>query len=179
VPSQRFPSARTANLVLRSTLFYLQHVVRLCRTHCHAQTERAASGVRGSTNISRHPVLVRYFLCSEVFLMALVVACHYFVVRMPILVVRMPSTPRDRACVLLDEPAARSFVVRRRESATTLLVADPPTALTVTAEGASCAACAVPSDSVSCMLAARVDVSRLIASRMVFRAQGESPAPPS
>ena len=38
---------------------------------------------------------------------------------------------------------------------TTLLVADPPTALAVTAEGASCAARAVPSDSVSCMLAAR------------------------
>jgi hypothetical protein len=50
-------------------------------------------------------------------------------------------------------------------------VADPPTALAVTAEGASCAARA---GSVSCMLAAR-DVSRLIASRMVFRAQGESP----
>ena len=31
---------------------------------------------------------------------------------------------------------------------------DPPTALAVTAEGASCAARAVPSDSVSCMLAA-------------------------
>ena len=56
---------------------------------------------------------------------------------------------------------------------TTLLVADPPTALAVTAEGASCAARAVLSDSVSCMLA----VSRLIASRMVFRAQDESPAP--
>jgi len=38
---------------------------------------------------------------------------------------------------------------------TTLLVADPPTALAVTAEGASCAARAVLSDSVSCMLAAR------------------------
>ena len=36
-----------------------------------------------------------------------------------------------------------------------LLVAVPPTALKVTAEGASCAARAVPSDSVSCMLAAR------------------------
>jgi hypothetical protein len=34
-------------------------------------------------------------------------------------------------------------------------VADPPTALAVTAEGASCAARAIPSDSVSCMLAAR------------------------
>ena len=53
-------------------------------------------------------------------------------------------------------------------------MADPPTALVVTAEGASCAARAVPSDSVSCMLAARR--VRLIASRMVFRAQGESPA---
>ena len=43
------------------------------------------------------------------------------------------------------------------ESATTLLVqvADPPTALAVTAEGASCAARAVPSGSVSCMMAAR------------------------
>ena len=38
---------------------------------------------------------------------------------------------------------------------TTLLFADPPTALAVTAEGASCVARAVPSDSVSCMLAAR------------------------
>jgi len=38
---------------------------------------------------------------------------------------------------------------------TTPLVADPPTALAVTAEGASCAARAVPSNSVSCMLAAR------------------------
>ena len=36
-----------------------------------------------------------------------------------------------------------------------VLVADPPTALAVTAEGASCAARAIPSDSVSCMLAAR------------------------
>ena len=42
----------------------------------------------------------------------------------------------------------------------------------------SCAARAVPSDSVSCMLICwLLDVSRLIASRMVFRAQGESPAP--
>ena len=39
--------------------------------------------------------------------------------------------------------------------ATTLLLADPPTAPAVTAEGASCAARAVPSDSVSHMLAAR------------------------
>eukprot|EP00964_Phaeocystis_antarctica_P108108 scaffold72754_cov67-Phaeocystis_antarctica.AAC.1 len=38
---------------------------------------------------------------------------------------------------------------RRRDSATTLLVADPPTALAVTAEGASCAARAVLSDSVA------------------------------
>ena len=44
----------------------------------------------------------------------------------------------------------------------------------------SCAARAVPSDSVSCMLICwLLDVSRLIASRMVFRAQGESPAPRS
>eukprot|EP00964_Phaeocystis_antarctica_P108709 scaffold73255_cov60-Phaeocystis_antarctica.AAC.4 len=49
---------------------------------------------------------------------------------------------------------------RRRDSATTLLVADPPTALAVTAEGASCAARAVLSDSVSCMLAARVPADR-------------------
>ena len=51
--------------------------------------------------------------------------------------------------------APRRAARRRRESATTLLVADPPTALAVTAEGASCAARAVPSGSVSCMLAAR------------------------
>ena len=59
-----------------------------------------------------------------------------------------------------------------------LLVADPPTALKVTAEGASCAARAVPSDSVRlyCPACWLLDVSRLIASRMVFRAQGESPA---
>ena len=38
---------------------------------------------------------------------------------------------------------------------TTPLVAGPPTAPAVAAEGASCAARAVPSDSVSCMLAAR------------------------
>ena len=73
----------------------------------------------------------------------------------------MPKMPRGpltiveehaRSRVLLDE----SLVVgERHESATTLLVADPPTALAVTAEGASCAARAVPSDSVSCMLAAR------------------------
>ena len=45
---------------------------------------------------------------------------------------------------------------RRRDSANhTPLVADPPTALAVTAEGASCAARAVPSDSVPYMLAAR------------------------
>ena len=57
-----------------------------------------------------------------------------------------------------------------------LLVADPPTALKVTAEGASCAARAVPGQRVlhACWL---LDVSRLIASRMMFRAQGESPAP--
>ena len=72
----------------------------------------------------------------------------------------MPKMPRGpltiveehaRSRVLLDE----SLVVGERQSATTLLVADLPTALAVTAEGASCAARAVPSDSVSCMLAAR------------------------
>jgi len=61
---------------------------------------------------------------------------------------------------------------------TTLLSADSPTALAVTAEGASCVARAVPSDSVSCMLAARrVPTDRF--AQMVFRAQGESPAPRS
>eukprot|EP00964_Phaeocystis_antarctica_P109245 scaffold73741_cov56-Phaeocystis_antarctica.AAC.2 len=43
----------------------------------------------------------------------------------------------------------------RRDAATTFPVADPPTALAVSAEAASCAARAVLSDSVSCMLAAR------------------------
>jgi hypothetical protein len=51
----------------------------------------------------------------------------------------------------------RGAARRRTESATTLLVADLPTALAGgDAEGASCcAARAVPSDNVSCMLAAR------------------------
>jgi hypothetical protein len=59
-------------------------------------------------------------------------------------------SPLRRAIARAPRRAAR-----RRESANTLLVADPPTALAVTAEGASCAARAVPSGSVSCMLAAR------------------------
>ena len=50
---------------------------------------------------------------------------------------------------------AADFAVVGETRQPTLLVADPPTALAVTAEGASCAARAVPSDSVSCMLAAR------------------------
>ena len=66
-----------------------------------------------------------------------------------------------------------------RDWPTTLLFADPPTALAVTAEGASCVArapCGSFGCSVSCM-PWLLRVSRLIASRMVFRAQGESPAP--
>ena len=43
----------------------------------------------------------------------------------------------------------------RRGARAIPLVAGPPTAPAVTAEGASCAARAVPSDSVSCVLAAR------------------------
>ena len=60
-------------------------------------------------------------------------------------------------------------------------MADPPTALAVTAEGVSCAARAVPSNSVrtACPACWLLDVSRPISSRMVFRAQGESPAPRS
>ena len=60
------------------------------------------------------------------------------------------SIARKKLYQRLVEEHAR----RRRDSATTLLVADPPTALAVTAEGASCAARAVPSDSVSCRLIA-------------------------
>ena len=56
----------------------------------------------------------------------------------------------SKSRVLLDEP-----LVVGETLPTTLLVADPPTAPAVTAEGASCAARAVPSDSVPCMLAAR------------------------
>ena len=67
------------------------------------------------------------------------------------------SIARKKLYQRLVEEHAR----RRRDSATTLLVADPPTALAVTAEGASCAARAVPSDSVPCMLAAmRVPTDR-------------------
>ena len=46
--------------------------------------------------------------------------------------------------------------------------------LAVTAEGASCAARAVSSDSVFCM---RLGLAWLVATWMVFRAQGQSPAP--
>ena len=59
---------------------------------------------------------------------------------------------------LVEEPVTARRWTRRSSSETrptTLLFADPPTALAVTAEGASCVARAVPSDSVSCMLAAR------------------------
>eukprot|EP00964_Phaeocystis_antarctica_P056221 scaffold33160_cov68-Phaeocystis_antarctica.AAC.1 len=63
----------------------------------------------------------------------------------------LSARPPRRAIARAPRRAAR----RRRDSATTLLVADPPTALAVTAEGASCAARAVLSDRVSCMLAAR------------------------
>ena len=66
----------------------------------------------------------------------------------------MPESSRysnaAQSRVLLDEP-----LVVGETRPTTLLFADPPTALAVTAEGASCVARAVPSDSVSCMLAAR------------------------
>jgi hypothetical protein len=61
-----------------------------------------------------------------------------------------PSRPTPRSHWLLDE-----LLVVGETRPTTLLFADPPTALAVTAEGASCVARAVPSDSVSCMLAAR------------------------
>eukprot|EP00964_Phaeocystis_antarctica_P041114 scaffold23502_cov73-Phaeocystis_antarctica.AAC.2 len=63
----------------------------------------------------------------------------------------MQDTPPHRAIARAPRRAAR----RRRDSATTLPVADPPTVLAVSAEAASCAARAVLSDSVSCMLAAR------------------------
>ena len=59
-------------------------------------------------------------------------------------------SPTPRSHWLLDE-----LLVVGETQPTTLLFADPPTALAVTAEGASCVARAVPSDSVSCMLAAR------------------------
>eukprot|EP00964_Phaeocystis_antarctica_P153922 scaffold122386_cov33-Phaeocystis_antarctica.AAC.1 len=61
------------------------------------------------------------------------------------------STRRGARAIARRGGAAR----RRRDAATPLPVADPPTALVVTAEAASCAARAVLSDSVSCMLAAR------------------------
>ena len=64
--------------------------------------------------------------------------------------VKLHVTRSTRDCAALDEP-----LVVGETRPTTLLVADPPTALAVTAEGASCAARAVPSDSVSCMLATR------------------------
>jgi hypothetical protein len=60
------------------------------------------------------------------------------------------ARPTPRSHWLLDE-----LLVVGETRPTTLLFADPPTALAVTAEGASCVARAVPSGSVSCMLAAR------------------------
>jgi hypothetical protein len=81
------------------------------------------------------------------------------------------SSRSTRDYTALDEP-----LVFGETRPTTPLMAGPPTAPAVTAEGASCAARAVPSDSVSCMLRCwLLGVSRLVASRMVFRAQGESP----
>ena len=74
-------------------------------------------------------------------------------------------------CAALDEP-----LVVEETRQTTLLFADPPTALAVTAEGASCAL-RVRFLRTACPACWLLDVSRLIASRMVFRAQGESPAP--
>eukprot|EP00964_Phaeocystis_antarctica_P115214 scaffold79176_cov60-Phaeocystis_antarctica.AAC.2 len=76
------------------------------------------------------------------------------------------KTPRPRS-----RAASRRAARRRRDSATTLLVADPPTALVLTAEGASCAARAVPSEG---RPRGPLGVSRLIASRKVFRAPSES-----
>ena len=90
---------------------------------------------------------------------------------------KMPHGPltiveeHARSRVLLDE----SLVVGERQSATTLLVADPPTALAVTAEGAT-AALRVRFLRAACPACWLLDVSRLIASWMVFRARGESPA---
>ena len=70
--------------------------------------------------------------------------------------------------MLLDEP----LVVGETRPAT-LLCTDPPSALAVTAAGASCVARAVPSDSVSCMLGAqRVPTDRF---KRGVPAQGESP----
>ena len=78
--------------------------------------------------------------------------------------------PGASDCAALDEP-----LVVGETRPTTLLFADPPTALAVTAEGASCVARAVPSGSVSCMLAApRVPTDRF---KRGVPAQGESPAP--
>jgi len=62
---------------------------------------------------------------------------------------------------------------------TTLLFADPPTALAVTAEGASCVARAVPSDSVSCMLAARRVPTDRFADGVPGAGRDESPVPRS
>ena len=71
--------------------------------------------------------------------------------------------------MLLDEP----LVVGETRRPTTLLCTDPPSALAVTAAGASCVARAVPSDSVSFMLGAqRVPTDRF---KRGVPAQGESP----
>eukprot|EP00964_Phaeocystis_antarctica_P073149 scaffold44848_cov66-Phaeocystis_antarctica.AAC.10 len=59
--------------------------------------------------------------------------------------------PPHRAIARAPRRAAR----RRRDSATTLPVADPPTALAVTAEGASCAARAVLSEGMQTTRTAR------------------------
>ena len=60
------------------------------------------------------------------------------------------STPCDRACSSTSRSSSE-----RVGNPHFSWQNDPPTALAVTAEGASCAARAVPSGSVSCMLAAR------------------------
>jgi hypothetical protein len=87
------------------------------------------------------------------------------------------STPRDRACSSTSRSSSER--VGNHTGGRFRLVADPPTALAVTAEGASWQSCAARAGSFgqrvlhACWL---LDVSRLIASRMMFRAQGESPA---
>ena len=81
------------------------------------------------------------------------------------------TSTRERAA--LAEP----LVVGETRSPTLMWSPMPPAVLAVTAEGASCAARAVPSGSVSCMLAARrVQTDRFPDG---VPAPGESPAPRS
>jgi hypothetical protein len=66
-----------------------------------------------------------------------------------------PAAPVQRRVITRTPRRAARLLFGETRPTTPLVARGPPTAPAVTAEGASCAARAVPSDSVSCMLATR------------------------